>query len=522
MDRPLAPLADVLISVFDQEAVQQQEGKIAVNPLVSKVATWYERLRNVMEYREDEIILRAAIERILKRRILWGGNPKKIAEPLIRELIWARYFPNNSFSDEIISLIEEKIGLYIQIREQMVNTHRIKEDDANDWFYHLLSSDIEYTLNPRAEKETMTNFMFQVMKDQIEIADDHEQNRDVQVFIAVRRAFSRDDLAFLRYQLFTQYFGVVTSKTVHHIGQNFLDGYNEIQQQLAHPRKETIYTYVKDKTAVFLILYDLLQKYKGSLRQISQDGEELRALVFGTCEEHYQQIAKKVQRSIIKSVIFILLTKVFFAFAVEGTYERIRFGHILVGSILLNTGIPPILMIIVGILIRPPAQDNSERIFTYIKRILFEDRPNMGKKLTIRKYPDQSQPILNMIFTMLWFCTFLLSFGFLIYVLSKLHFNVVSQGIFLFFLAVVSFLSYRIRVNSRVYTIEERQGWLTPLADFFFMPVVRVGRYFTDGISQINIFLFIFDFIIETPFKGLFGFVEQWFFFLYSKREKLG
>jgi hypothetical protein len=53
------------------------------------------------------------------------------------------------------------------------------------------------------------------------------------------------------------------------------------------------------------------------------------------------------------------------------------------------------------------------------------------------------------------------------------------------------------------------------------MPIAQVGRYLTEGISQINIFVFVLDFIIETPFKGLFSFAEQWFFFLHSKRENL-
>ena len=40
--------------------------------------------------------------------------------------------------------------------------------------------------------------------------------------------------------------------------------------------------------------------------------------------------------------------------------------------------------------------------------------------------------------------------------------------------------------------------------------------YLTEGISQINILLFLFDFIIETPFKGLFAFFDQWFVYLHN------
>ncbi len=63
--KQLSQLADLVIKTFEREEPPSHERKIQVNPVVSKFATWYEKLRNVMEYREDEVILRAAIERIL-------------------------------------------------------------------------------------------------------------------------------------------------------------------------------------------------------------------------------------------------------------------------------------------------------------------------------------------------------------------------------------------------------------------------------------------------------------------------
>jgi hypothetical protein len=66
-----------------------------------------------------------------------------------------------------------------------------------------------------------------------------------------------------------------------------------------------------------------------------------------------------------------------------------------------------------------------------------------------------------------------------------------------------------------------RQSLTAPLIDFFFVPIIRVGRRLTEGIAQINFILIIIDFIIEAPFKGLVGFFEQWFLFLSIKREEL-
>ena len=64
-------------------------------------------------------------------------------------------------------------------------------------------------------------------------------------------------------------------------------------------------------------------------------------------------------------------------------------------------------------------------------------------------------------------------------------------------------------------------GSIRVLVDFLFMPVIRVGRNLTQGISKINIFLMLFDFFIEAPFKFLFAFFDQWFYFLHAKTEEL-
>ena len=162
------------------------------------------------------------------------------------------------------------------------------------------------------------------------------------------------------------------------------------------------------------------------------------------------------------------------------------------------------------------------RIYQRITTLLFDEEPKVGKAITLLENPQTKKSFLNKFFNFLWGATFIVSFGAIIFILSKLHFNIVSMGIFAFFLAIVTFLAYRIRITAREYNVEDRQGLLTPLIDFFFMPFARIGRYLTEGISQINILIFIIDFAIETPFKVILEFFEKWFFFLHTKREDLG
>src|SRR5882762_2846 len=125
-----------------------------------------------------------------------------------------------------------------------------------------MSSDIQYILNPKRPKELVANFMFHVLKDSVMIEGESVETKNAQVFISVRKAFARDDLAFLRYHLFCQYFGRLTHKTLDHTVDHFLEGYNEIHRQMNYPGRDKVYTYVKRRTAAFFIFDDILESQK--------------------------------------------------------------------------------------------------------------------------------------------------------------------------------------------------------------------------------------------------------------------
>lgn len=521
MSSSLSKLSDYLITALEKQEKPQESGKINVNPLVSKVASLYEKLRNAMDYREEEVVLRAAIERIIKRRMLLGGTGETIAEPLVRELVWARYFSEKSVSEESIKKLAEKIDVYIRLRAEILGHGKLKEQVVNEWIHQLMSSDVEHILNPSVLKNYIANFMFQILKDQVKINDDSEQTKDAQVFLAIRKSFAKDDIAFLRFHLFAQYFGELTEENVATIGKDFFTGYEEIEKELNYPIKERVFAYINSKTPIFFVLEDLLRVHKSGIRELVQNEDELSKAVFEACSARYAGIKTKVRTAIVRSVIFILLTKAFFAFAVEGSIENILYGGIDFKAMAINVSIPPLLMILVGLLIRTPGQKNSELILNYIKSVLFEDKPGLGVPLETQLVSEKNNTVMDTTFTVLWFLAFLLTFGVLVVILNALNFNIVSQGIFIFFLCVVSFLSYRISLTSKEYSVQKTPGIISPITDFFFMPIIRVGRNLTEGISQINILLFVFDFIIETPFKGIFSFFEQWFFFLHAKREEL-
>lgn len=513
--------SESLIHLFEKAKEVPMESANIVNPLVSELASWYEKFRNSIEFRDEEVILRASIERILKRRLALGGTGATTAKPLLKELVWARYFPESLYTEETIKQIEQVVDFYLHLKHEVVKLHGIKEGEMRNLMFQLMSSDIEVMLHPNKVEEAVGNYIFHVLQKSISSEEHTEEERDVQLFIAIRKAYSKDDMAFLRFKLFSQYFGQMTKLPEDQVAERFGDAYKQIESQLSHPARFKILGYVKRQIPPFLIMEDIFAT-QDNIKELAQDEEELNKLVLAVCQKKYKTISEKVKRAIIRSVIFILLSKTLIAFGVEGTYERIFLGHVQWLTLALNVIIPTLFMIVVGFSIRTPGEKNSRLILNRIRALLFDEDPRIGRPIEFPVPNKKPRSSMEWFFGIMWVVAFLLSFGVVSLGLSLLGFSVVSQGIFIFFLAIVSFLAYRIKIKAHEYNVENSQGVLTPVVDFFLMPIARVGQYLTAGISQMNFFLFILDFMIEAPYKGLVAFFDQWFFFLHNKREEIG
>ncbi len=522
MASSLPPLTEYLAAQLDKETFTESEKTISVNPVVSEVATLYEKFRNAMDYREDDVLLRAAIERILKRRLILGGSGESIAPSLVRELIWARYFPDDSVPEKLVSQVALKIDLFLSLQNKVNLENKITKSKIYEFIMHLLSSELAKILSPNKEKELLANFMYQIYREKVIITDDTNETKDVQVYTAIRRAFTKEDLPLLRYNLFLQIFGDVQKDNLSKIAENFAEGYKEIERQLNYPLKDKIYTFIKRQSIPFFILEDVFKAHKGKDKELVLNVEEFSIAVLNSCQDRYSGIKMKVKRAIMRGVIFIFITKAIIALAIEGTFESFYYGRVLWGSLFLNTLIPPTLMVLVGLTIRTPGRDNSVKILERIKQITYNPT-TLTQTLVVKKAPTALNPILSAIFILLWLLAFFLSFGSIVYILTFIGFNFVSQAVFIFFLAIVSFISYRIAQTAHMYTMsDDKQSLKTIFFDFLFMPVISVGRDLTENISKLNLFLFVFDFIIEAPFKGIFAFFEEWFLYLRTQREKLG
>jgi len=522
----LSKTVDQLIKIFEEERpIIPAEAGFTVSRTVSALATLYEKARNAVEFRAEHLVRRAAIERILKRRIMLGENAAVIAENLSVELVWAKYIDSSLIDKEKGNAITSIINRYLHVK-QSVFSKSIKTNGIT-WttMLGLMSSEIDETIVSPKKRTALVDFVYQAMRPKITVSGMDERMNSVQVYISVERAFAQADNALISYHLlqvlYPEWFSV-TDATIGNAIPQFLESIGYIQTNMDDPRNPGIVRYIRKQLPTYRLLRDFFIETKESeIRSTIENTPELEARLATLASKRYQEIGIKIRRAVIRSIIYIFLTKMVLALALEAPFDTLIEHKISYIPLLINLIFPPFLLYLVAGFITIPGAANTKRLIDGVKNILYHF-DTMNKDQTF--YANQTRsnrPLLLALFTIFYLVAFVISFGFITYVLTQLHFNIASQIIFLFFVALVSIFAYRIRQSAKEYEIIEHQGFLEPLIDFFFLPILRAGDLLSKEIAKINIFIFLFDFVLEAPLKVIFSVVEEWIRFIRMKKEEI-
>ena len=500
---------------------------LSVSQTVSLFALVYEKVRNAVEFREDHLVLRASIDRILKRRLSINPEGKGEAEDLIRELLWARYFDNSSLGAEDTIVIQELIDKYIYLKKNLITGRGVETQSyLNQFIFDLLTCEIEETLKPEsAQKQAnLTFFIYQVLRNKIKIQGLSDEHKDAYFLTAIEKVFAKSDKAFFRYHLFITFYKTLKSyspKELSAITKNLPTIFRKIDDMISSPFVEKLTKFTRQQLPPFLILFEIIKNKFSDISDILTDKERLRSEVDQTCRDKYQQTGSKIRKLAVRSFIYILLTKMVFAIILEFPLSKFFYNEINMTSIIINSVFPPFLMAFIVLFFRVPGESNTKKIYSRIIEIIDQDKTFETKVAFMPKESKPRKPLLIFGFTIFYSLTFLVTLYLIYLFLYNLDFNLISQFIFIFFVSVVTFFSYRISQVTKEYTISEKESIIAPVVDFFFMPILSIGKFFSSEIAKLNFFIFIFDFIIEAPFKLIFEIVEEWISFVRKRKEEI-
>ncbi|MFA7169579.1 MAG: hypothetical protein WC178_01880 [Candidatus Paceibacterota bacterium] len=507
---------------------ETEEEKISVHQVSSKIAFFYEKLRNTVDYKEEHLLRKNAVERILKRRIMTEKNEADVSKFLVYELIRARYLPNKKIPKSRIGEIERIIEKYTFL------LNRVPDQNANigakeslfDWVIGIASYEIEEKLVPHNKDNAIVDFARGVIIKKVEVDEDLHINSELEqelVYIAVLKNLIKCDVAMIRYKLFmtkhSEWVIAPSEETISRLALVMNSVAREIDKSISHEYSENFSGAVKKNLAYFTILQEVASDHPKEIEYIFSHHFHIEDSIKETCVKKYRSARTKLSRAAVRSIIYIFITKVALALIIELPFDKYIIGRINYFTLAVNILFPPILMALVVLTIKVPSKKNTDFIVGGIKDIIYgeyKNSPIVIKRTVVRN------SLFSGVFKILYLIVFLVSFGAIIFILEHLGFNLVSITLFIFFLSVVSYFGIRIRQNAReLVVVQKKEGVMSFITDLFSIPILQVGQWLSTKMSNLNVFVYVLDFIIEAPFKTFLDIFEEWIYYIKEEKDKI-
>lgn len=503
-----------------------EEPRINVQMSISRLAYVYERIRNAIEYKDEHLLRKNAIERMLKRRIYTEIRKRDFGRLLLTELIRARYLKNNFLPESVIGEVDAIIAKYLMIlRVVAPNRMTSKRREVSDWLLSIMAAEIDHHLVGYHRDEAIVECMYRVMRQDFDLSDDiaDPKERDYQVFMAIHRALIKSDTAIIRYHLLKfilpgWFNGDAVSRD--HFLKHFASYRRYLDHQVDHPLKGKLLRQVKRFSILFNVWQDVLIKHNGQVADLLEDTPALEQEIRIAAEQRYQRARTKLKRSYVRAIIYIFISKMVLALLLELPYDVFILKTSNFTPLAVNAIFHPILMFLIALSISAPPKDNTDKIVERLLKIIHQE-PHPGFLIRGR-HAYRRNAFLTGLFRAIYALTFLISLGLIFWILNYLDFNIVSSLVFIFFLTIISFFGVKLRGEMRdLVIVDEKINAITFLVDFFTVPIIHMGRWLTEKSPKINVFLFILDGIIEAPLKVVMESLEEWGSFQQEKKEEI-
>jgi len=534
--RELTPSTQRLISSYQEwsQSLQTKEevSTISVDEVASRVASFYEKIRGVIDWREEHLLRRTAVERILKRRLFLKKNlnkDEKIAEPLIHELIRGGHFPNETIPESKIEEVQRLIDKYVFILD---NSPEPKKEKAKmylyDWLFGVAACEIEAILSPSPKENALIDFMMEVIKEGIRVRERvnvrgiGDEEIDTQLYIAVQRALFKLDSPNITYHLLKRWhpdWMNLPQTTLDAISLNIYRIWKKIEDALKHPLSEKFYAVCERYDTPYLILGDIISQNTAQSPDILKNPETLETKIREAYGLRLKKVRQKMSRAAIFSTISIFITKVLVAIAIEVPFDKYVTQQFDYFTSALSVAIPPVLMFFLVLTIRPPSKRNEDLVIMEVMKIVYGSEK---KDIYEIKPAPHRGLILNFFMIAFYLASFILSYGLIVWGLRKTNFSTLSIIIFLIFVSMISFAGTKVRQRAKELVVEkEKETFLNTLVDLFSLPVIQAGRWLSNQWAKYNAVVIIFNSLLDMPFQLFVEFLEQWRFFLKEKKEKI-
>lgn len=540
----LSPEVQKLIKQYQENLKAQKLPKgvsvIHVDKIASKVAALYERIRQVIDWKEEHLVRRAAIERILKRALLSeisGSSvaanlkPEEIAESLVTELIRGGHLPNDRIPRSRLTRVEPALARYIYILESHPGKDTFSESkkkiDLYHWLLSIAACEIEDILSPSVKEKALIECMTNIMAQAISVHSDFalvDKQKWVQTYIAVHRTLFHLDSPIITYNLLCHHYPGWTSPSppdFEKIANQIFDIAKNIEQELNHSLAGHFSAICEQYDTVYLLLGDALELLAEKPERIPArfaDPSRLENFMDITYRRRLKTLKARLFRMAVYSTLSIFVGSALSLFIIEVPLAKLIYGKFSPLAMAIDILFPTVLMFLLVGLVRPPSTKNLHKVIAHAKKVVYQEERNVYE---IRAY--RTRKTLMGFFMKLIFSLFIVfSLGLIILIFYLAQIPITSILVDTVNIAVIVGAALWIRERAKELAVgTEGHGFLTLVFDSLTIPLAKFGSWVSAKWRKFTSASIIFTALVDMPFLTFIDFIENWNQFLKEQKRKI-
>lgn len=481
----------------------------------------FEKIRNSTENTEEHLLLQRAIRRFLYRNLFVEGRDSddNLAEEMIIELTHAGYISQDSTTmvqvAEVTTIISKYVGLFNSIQSKL---NLRSEDRARTWVLDVMSVQCVWVFS---DPSYLFAFMYyanahvmaKVTERGMDASGLHKNEQTFIYYTTILKQIVKADKTLARTVLLELY-------KVKHSPKDFIQFNKDFERLFIGDDAKSANLFLRKIGApLHMVRIAFFEDDQHHASVILKRNSFLSAIEY-TIEQEYEAAQVKLNNGIVRSIVFLVITKVLIGLAIELPIDFWLYGQVIWLPLAINLLTPPLLMLAQRITLKVPGRHNTEAILEYLQSSVYDqDTISIGRQARSKKLNSSSSRIFSAFYIV--FSIALLAI--VSWLLALSGFNIVQGIIFFIFVSTAMFLGYRLSVIIKdLELVQTNQTLGSVMRDFIYTPFIMMGQWIAGTYSRFNVIAMILDFAIELPLKTLLRRARQWTSFLEDRRDMLG
>jgi hypothetical protein len=520
-------------------SLKSKDPKIHVDEIASGVAQFYEKVRKIIDWKDDNVLRRGAIERILKRRLFpkivlrsfKESDSPELAKTIVEELIRGGHLPNHEVPQSRIQSVSNVLSKYLYFLEYTVKSFGItdvkKGNNVTTFIIEIAACEIEEVLVRPVKEYGIINAMSKILYERIKVIPEDSLSPDLvldMLRVSVQRKLYHLDDNYIIYMYLRRKFpnwSSFSEQELRWFAENIATIKEDSEQYINSKVCKKFDEVVEEVDTVFLLLDDVFEGLRENLESIEksiQDENLLLSLIEDNYKKRRISLKRRLRNSAIFSTLSVLISNFVTFYILEVPIARLFYEEFNTLATIVDFVLPAVVMFMLIVFIKPPEDENLTRVLSATKDLLFVNSDFENYEVELNEDSSKLGRFFAEVFYILLSLFLFCGIGYVFYIAQLPITSVVYDT---FMVAITFYAALGVRKKSKELEVGAHRNFGDLLFDVFTVPLAKIGGFLSSKWKEYNVVAIFTNYLVEIPFVAILDFIELWSKFMKDRKAEI-